>query len=52
MGDGHDLPRLIREPVPGIAAKIDDVVEACEDAVGQPVLSHELPDVFLRVEFR
>jgi hypothetical protein len=31
---------------------IDDVVVRCEDAVGQPVVAHELPDVFDRVEFR
>ena len=31
---------------------IDDVVEGFEDLVRQPVLSHELPDIFLRVEFR
>jgi hypothetical protein len=24
LGDGHDLPRLFDESVPGIAAKIDD----------------------------
>ena len=36
--------------VPGVAAVIDDVVEGFEDAVGQPVLPHELPDVFLAVE--
>jgi hypothetical protein len=29
---------------------IDDVVERFEDAVRQPVLTHELPDVFLAVE--
>ena len=48
--DGHDPPRLIDEPVPGVAAVIDDVVVRFEDAVGQPVLPHELPDVFLRVQ--
>ena len=40
------------EGVPGEAAVIDDVVEGLEDAVRQPVLPHELPDVFLGVEFR
>jgi hypothetical protein len=30
---------------------IDDVVVRFEDAVGQPVLPHELPDIFLAVEF-
>ena len=45
--DGHDFPRLIDQHVPGVAAVIDDIVEGFEDAIGQPVLSHELPDVFL-----
>ena len=30
---------------------IDDIVEGFEDPVREPVLSHELPDVFLAVEF-
>ena len=30
---------------------IDDVVVGSEDAVGEPVVAHELPDVFDRVEF-
>src|SRR6266567_7665540 len=50
VGDGHDVPGLIDEGVPGIAAVIDDVVEGFEDAVRQPVLAHELPDIFLAVE--
>ena len=50
-GDRHDLPGLIDERVPGVAAVIDDIVEGFEDAVRQPVLAHELPDVFLGVEF-
>ena len=33
MCDGHDLPRLIDEGVPGIAAVIDDIVEGFEDTV-------------------
>ena len=31
---------------------IDDVVEGFEDSVRQPILAHELPDVFLAVELR
>ena len=31
---------------------VDDVVVGFEDAVRQPVVAHELPDVFDRVEFR
>src|SRR6266853_555147 len=49
VSDGHDFPGLIDEGVPGVAAVIDDVVEGFEDAVRQPVLAHELPDIFLAV---
>ena len=52
MCDGHDLPGLIDQSVPSIAAVIDDIVEGFEDSVRQPVLTHELPDIFLWVEFR
>ena len=43
---------LIDKRIPGVAAVIDDVVEGFEDSVRQPVLPHELPDIFLAVEFR
>src|SRR6266536_4080288 len=36
VGNGHDLPRLIGESVPGVAAVVDDVVEGFEDAVRKP----------------
>ncbi len=49
--DGHDSPGLIDELVPGVAAMVDDVAVGFEDAVGEPVLAHELPDVFDRVQF-
>src|SRR5262245_36470898 len=49
--DGHDFPRLIDERVPGVAAVIDDVIEGFENSVRQPILPHELPDIFLAVEF-
>src|SRR5271169_4311800 len=52
MCDGHDFPGLIDEGIPGIAAVVDDIVEGFEDSVRQPVLAHELPDVFLAVELR
>ncbi len=29
---------------------VDDVVVGCEDAVGEPVVAHELPDVLDRVQ--
>ena len=39
------------EFVPGLAAVVDDIVVAEEDAVGQPVVAQELPDGLDRVEF-
>ena len=50
--DGHDAPGLIDELIPGVAAVVDDVVVGFEDAIRQPVIAHELPDVFLRIQFR
>jgi hypothetical protein len=49
--DSHDVPWLIHELVPGLAAVVHDVVVGREDAVGEPVVAHELPDVFNRVQF-
>ena len=46
QSDGHDTPRLIGEAVPCEAAMVEDVVVGFEDAVRQPVVAHELPDVF------
>ena len=51
QADGHDAPRLIEELVPGVAAMVDDVVVGFEDAVRQPVVAQELPDVLGRIEF-
>ena len=50
QSDGHDAPRLIREAVPCEAAMVEDVVVGFEDAVRQPIVAHELPDVFDRIE--
>ena len=50
--DGHDLPWLADELVPGMAAHGDDLVVGFEDAVGQPVVTHKLPDILDRIEFR
>ncbi len=50
MGERHDLPGLFDECIPGVAAVTDDIVEALEHAVGQPVLTHELPDVLLSIQ--
>jgi hypothetical protein len=45
QADGHDAPGLFDELVPGITAVIDDITLGVEDAVGQPVVADELPDV-------
>ena len=48
--DRHDLPGLIDEPVPGFATQRDDIVVGLEYPVGKPVIAHELPYVFDRVQ--
>ena len=50
VGDGHDFPGLVDQGVPGVTTVIDDIVERFKDTVREPVLPHELPDVFLAVE--
>ena len=50
QSDRHDGPGLPDKLVPGVAAVIDDVVVAGEDPIRDPVVAHELPDVFLRVQ--
>ena len=52
QSDGHDAPWLVSELVPALAAVGDDVVVGFEDAVREPVVAHELPDVLDRVELR
>jgi len=37
---------LVDELVPGVAAVIDDIVEGFEGPVREPVLSHELCQIF------
>lgn len=49
--DGHDLPGLVDERIPGVAAVVDDIVVGFEDAVREPVVAHVLPDVFNLIEF-
>ncbi len=48
--NGHDVPWLIDELVPCLAAMVDDVVVGGEDAVGEPVVAHELPNILNRVQ--
>src|SRR3954465_9407909 len=49
QANGHDEPGPIGELVPCVAAVIEDVAVGREDAVGDPVLAHVLPDVLHRV---
>lgn len=49
--DGDDFPGLIDELVPSLAAECDDLVVGFEDTVREPIATHELPDVFDRVQF-
>jgi len=48
--DGHDRPWLVFELPPRVAAVINEVLGISEDAVGEPVVAQELPDVLLRIE--
>jgi hypothetical protein len=49
--NGRDAPQLGFEFAPCIAAVGDDVLVVSEDAVGEPVVTQELPEVFDEVEF-
>ena len=49
-GDGHDFPGLIDELVPSFAAEAEESFVGREDAVREPVVAHELPNVFDGVE--
>ena len=49
-GYGHDLPGLIDELAPRFAAMFEDIFAGFENVVGEPVVAHEPPDVFHRVE--
>ena len=50
QSDGHDAPWLIDELVPGRTAVVDEIVVGFEDAIGEPIVAQELPDVFDRIE--
>lgn len=50
QSERHNAPRLVYELVPGIKTVFEDLVVGLEDAVGQPALAHELPEVFDGVE--
>ena len=49
--DGFDAVWLVDKLVPGVTAMIDDFGVGSEDTVGEPVIPHELPDVFDWIEF-
>jgi len=48
--DGFDAVWLIDQLVPGMTAMIDDFGVGAKDAVGEPVVPHELPDVLDWIE--
>lgn len=48
--DGHDAPWLFDEFVPSKAAVVDDIAVGFEDVVGEPVIAHELLDIFDWIE--
>ncbi len=50
VSDRDDFPWPSDELGPGVAAMLDDIVVAAEDAVGEPVVAHEPPDVLDRIE--
>jgi hypothetical protein len=50
LGEAIRAPGLIGEAVPGMAAERDDVVVVAEDAVRQPVVAHELPNILHDIE--
>ena len=51
VSDRRDAPGLSDQLVPSITAMIDDLVIGFEDAVREPIIPQELPDVFDRIEF-
>ena len=51
QGNGSYVPGLIDEPVPGVAAVVENVGVGGEDAVGEAVFADKLPDILDRIEF-
>ena len=45
--DGDDFPWHVDQLVAGEAAMVEDVAVGLEDAVEEPVVAHELPDVLI-----
>lgn len=49
--DGSDAVRQRGKVAPSGIGGVDDVIDAVEDGVGQPVGAQELPDILDRVQF-
>ena len=52
QADGHDLPGLVGELVPSLAAAVDDILVGGEHAVRQPVVAQDLLHGLDRVQLR
>lgn len=50
--NGCDTPRLGFKFAPSVATVGDDIFVVFEDAVREPVVTHELPEIFDGIEFR
>ena len=50
--NGHNAPRLVAELVPYKATMVEDISVGFKNPVREPILAHELPDVFDRVKCR
>ena len=48
--DRHDEPRAFDQLVPVETAMIEDVLIVGEDPIGEPILTHVLPDVLDGIE--
>lgn len=46
QAEGHGTPGLVDELVPGLAAMVEVVGGGAEDAVREPFIAYERPDVF------
>ena len=50
QADGCNLVGQFEEPVPSVAGSVEDGLVAVEDAVGEPVLPQELPEILDWIE--
>ena len=49
LSDGHDVPGLVDQPFPGMAAMIDDIAVGGKDPDAKPVFAEELHTVSTRL---